>query len=691
MSSCQTVPAAEILEAIGGPIEPVKLPLLYRLATLLVAIAMVLLPLIYVGLIGVVVYLLYLHLNNAPALFASVTSGNARLFLLLAPLVVGGILVLFMIKPLFARRPQESAPLELDPSDERTLFGFVHKICTIVGAPKPRKVYADCQVNASASLRRGTLSFFGNDLVLTIGLPLVAGLELRQFAGVLAHEFGHFAQGTGMRLTYVIRRVNHWFSRVVYERDEFDLKLEQWAKESDLRIGGVLHTSRLFVWMTRKLLWVLMMVGHGISCFLMRQMEFDADRYETRVSGSDTFESTAVRLQYLKLAAREAFGVVGQSWQEGRLAEDLPRLVEDRVQRIPPQTAQEIRKHIRAGKTGWFDTHPADQQRIESARREQAPGIFRLQAPATLLFRDFDAVSKRATVLYYTRMLGDEFKHDKLVSNATLVERDAADQAGWESFGRFFPAGMLNTHPLSLPETLEPVTAWEKERERLRAGRDSLAALTAEARKVFESSAEHGGGTPLLVEPAQNVVDRYLEAGRIRLTAALRLLRDPRVVERLEDVDERTEKVSRLLPALCCLERASGTASMLRQHVWSMTTLFQTQKEVDGTRAIMLAVELSNELLQLRDTLDGPYPFAHAEDRITIGHYVVGTTVATENNIGAVCGQSRDALARFDELTFRILGALARIAEGVEEALGLKPLAATVESEEQDQEGRADL
>ncbi len=65
--------------------------------------------------------------------------------------------------------------------------------------------------------------------------------------------------------------------------------------------------------------------------------------------------------------------------------------------------------------------------------------------------------------------------------------------------------------------------------------------------------------------------------------------------------------------------------------------------------------------------------------------------MATENNIGAVCGQSRDALARFDELTFRILGALARIAEGVEEALGLKPLAATVESEEQDQEGRADL
>ena len=55
-------------------------------------------------------------------------------------------------------------------------------------------------------------------MVLLIGLPLAAGLSLRQFAGVLAHEFGHFSQGFGMRLTYVIRSINIWFMRVVYER-----------------------------------------------------------------------------------------------------------------------------------------------------------------------------------------------------------------------------------------------------------------------------------------------------------------------------------------------------------------------------------------------------------------------------------------------------------------------------------------
>ena len=47
--------------------------------------------------------------------------------------------------------------------------------------------------------------------MLTIGLPLVAGLSLREFAGIIAHEFGHFTQGFGMRLSYVIRQINGWF------------------------------------------------------------------------------------------------------------------------------------------------------------------------------------------------------------------------------------------------------------------------------------------------------------------------------------------------------------------------------------------------------------------------------------------------------------------------------------------------
>src|SRR5439155_17762140 len=86
-----------ILSAFEGHITPFKVPLYYRLGLLVVAIIMVLLPLVYVGLIGLLGYALYYHAVYDIEIFRH-TSGKAALFGYLAPLVAGGILILFMIK-----------------------------------------------------------------------------------------------------------------------------------------------------------------------------------------------------------------------------------------------------------------------------------------------------------------------------------------------------------------------------------------------------------------------------------------------------------------------------------------------------------------------------------------------------------------------------------------------------------------
>ena len=142
--------------------------------------------------------------------------------------------------------------------------------------------------------------------MLTIGLPLVAGLSIREFAGVLAHEFGHFAQGGGMRLTAIVRGVNGWFARVVYERDEWDETLERWSRETDFRLAFVLVIARGAVWVSRRVLTGLMFGGHAISCFMMRQMEYDADSYEVKIAGSDAFIRTTTRLRELNVAAHSS-------------------------------------------------------------------------------------------------------------------------------------------------------------------------------------------------------------------------------------------------------------------------------------------------------------------------------------------------------------------------------------------------
>ena len=149
-----------------------------------------------------------------------------------APLVVGAIVIVFMFKPLFAPPAEEGRRRSITSQSDPLLFEFVQRICALVGAPIPRRIDIDCNINASAGFRRGWLSLLsGRDLVLTIGMPLAAGLTLQQLAGVLAHEFGHFSQRAGMRLTYIIRSINFWFVRVVYQRDAWDEWLETAAGE----------------------------------------------------------------------------------------------------------------------------------------------------------------------------------------------------------------------------------------------------------------------------------------------------------------------------------------------------------------------------------------------------------------------------------------------------------------------------
>ncbi|MEN1680158.1 MAG: hypothetical protein AAGJ46_11240 [Planctomycetota bacterium] len=231
--------AGQLVAAIGGPIDPVRPTLMYRLSILLSLGAMLLMPLVYLGVIAAACYAVYYHIAFHTFIFEGVRGrGAVYAFLIyLAPALIGPLMILFMIKPLFARPARHQKTRSLRRESEPVLFAFVDKICETVRAPKPKRIDIDCDVNASASFRKGMLSMLGNDLVLRLGMPLVAGLTVRQLGGVLAHEFGHFSQGAGMRLTYLVRSISHWFTRVVYERDEWDEWLNTNAREIDFRFA----------------------------------------------------------------------------------------------------------------------------------------------------------------------------------------------------------------------------------------------------------------------------------------------------------------------------------------------------------------------------------------------------------------------------------------------------------------------
>ncbi len=434
----------QILASFQGTIEPVRATFLYRLWIAIVAGVMVLLPLVYVAMIALFAILLVYHAVNNVTIFETFgkNGGGAKraaLLLYLVPLLAGATVLAFMLKPLFARRQRGPKQRMLDPQVEPVLYAFVDGICDTVGAPRPVRIAVDSQVNASAHLEGGLWGVVGGELVLTIGLPLSAGLTLRQFAGVLAHEFGHFSQRVGMRLYVLIMMVNMWFARVVYERDAWDATLENWSNQGNFYVVILVGAIRLAVWLTRRVLWVLMMFGHLVSGFLSRQMEYDADRYQARMVGAREFAQTQLRVRMMALAEHGAYADLTMSWRERRMPDNFPKLVLANIPQIPKELVKKYREEMLTANSGILDTHPCDRDRRARAEIEEpGEGIFVLDGPAADVFRDFDLLAKAVSFDMYRAVLGPEITKEQLYTVAELVEDQTVAQEGFDAANRYF-------------------------------------------------------------------------------------------------------------------------------------------------------------------------------------------------------------------------------------------------------------
>lgn len=710
-----------VLGGFQGEIPRVWTSPLYKLAILATALIMVVLPLIYLGIIGLVCVAVWWHLTHSHVILQSVR-GKAMLMALViycAPLVIGVIVIAFMFKPLLARPANEGRRRSVTPTSDPLLFEFVSHICALVGAPQPRRIDIDCQINASAGFRRGWLSLItGRDLVLTIGMPLVAGLSLRQFAGVLAHEFGHFSQGAGMRLSYVVRSINMWFMRVVYQRDEWDDWLANIGSELDWRIGWIFLVAQGSVWLTRRILWCLMYVGHVVAGFMMRQMEFDADKYETRLGGSESFAQTARQLRLLGLAWHGAEVDLASYHREGRLADNLPKLMLANLQQIPQNARDLVTKSIAETKTGMFDSHPSDQDRIDAARREQAAGIFESTLPASVLFGNFDAASKGVTWDYYCAGLGSIIDPKSLYPTEALIARTDSLQSASKARDRFFAGGFTVLRPLRLPiielGRTQHASIWQEELAASRKEMETLAAVYREAIQAldqadtrliqsrqaktvlstgvrlladrFEQEFDSSADATKKRDAAQtelarlgNRLEAFEVAAGLRLRANLMLLFDPDVARRIEGSATLLADCRRLLPlvsqmsslhnSLLELRNCEATLSALLGHIQGNERSHELVNEVlDYTKRVRTqAADLRNQFERV------DYPFDHAQGSLSVASYLLPIVPPAEE-IGAVFEAGDQVLNKFMELWAKAISRLCQIAEAVETSLGYATL-----------------
>lgn len=717
-----TLSREKILAALPAEIEPVSVSSGYLLALTVVAVLVVLLPILYLGLTLLVGYGVYWHFTHGQWLFDALGGGHVRgkgaLLIIIAwaaPGVIGGILVLFMFKPLFRWRRTPPRLHTLKREDEPLLYEYVDELCDVIGAPRPNRINLAGDVNASASFL-SNWSFVSNQLVLTIGLPLAAGISLRQLTGVLAHEFGHFSQFWAMRLYRLIEMANHWLERVTEERDEWDMRLEAWSQQMDLRIGWVLYVARGFVWLVRKLLMGFRYLGIFFSRHLSRQMEFDADQYEVRVAGSDNFAATSERLAILGFSQSLAERAANQFLQEGRAIDDFPQFVVFQSEEMTADQKQELVRLVRERPAPWTSTHPSDAERIARAKESDVPCQFSLEAPATCLFRDFRKSCQEFTRRTYTRRDGAEVQLGELTSVEDLITEQKTRRLRFEAARRFaLFADLVFTRWAKAEGELATETSENKllatindTREFCRKERKAYLAHS----RTYQDSLNHLHELQIARMPIA-MGDKLTPAefphvpANVRKMPQLDAVGEP-VNSKLEDSSARLQPFEaamarRLRANLQLAWRKTSEGSPERQEIESLSTTFDLMRlapspvidlQVRLQQLEWLFVRLSRdpshstcqalvEKIRLRTLEDfqkvwgylstGQYPFELSYKPEHLAEALLSHTQEASNPY-LLYGDINRFCKGFWSLWKRVVGRLAEIAEKIEHEIGLEPV-----------------
>lgn len=456
---------ARVKAAFTGPVKRPWISLGHRLGLLLALAGLLVLPLIYLALVAATAWLVVWHFQTNHTWMASAAefAGNYSTrrrgkgvliagFLYVGVGMAGAICVAFLIKPLFAPKAKEPPPVTLDPISEPALFALIHQLCDLLGAPRPVQVMVNCEVNASAEM----LGFFSGKMRLCFGMPLAAGLTTPQFAAVLAHEFGHFAQGGSMRMCNLVRRINRWFGRVAMERDAWDERL-QLLRESDSWFGSIGRMAAGAVWAGRLVLRGLLRVSMFLTGNLSRHMEYDADRRAATIAGSQTMAETLLRLEVLDRCQEAVMEETAKLLKNhGAVGDNVPLRMRGYDQAMPTHVRQKIEKNARNKDAEWWQSHPSLTDRQKSLTAFAAPGVFHLDVPVTHLFRDFNRLSKNVSAYCYEVELGLDLNELDLIDMQLLEgeadRKEECDKAVAEIFGTEPSSYRMVAMPADLPD-----------------------------------------------------------------------------------------------------------------------------------------------------------------------------------------------------------------------------------------------
>ncbi|WP_299263556.1 M48 family metallopeptidase [uncultured Psychrosphaera sp.] len=282
----------------------------------------------WLAMIGLTVFMLFylslaacfgwiVYVNIIEMIDGNITFANILVTL------ISSLLTIFMAKSLFSvRKSGNVRGVEVTPKQEPKLFDFLHTLADEIGAPRPHRVFITADVNAAVFYDLSLINmFFPSKKNLIIGLGLVNVVNLGELKAILAHEFGHFSQGSMMvgRWVYIAQQI---IGHMVVTRDWLDSAV-RFISKIDIRIAWLGWLLGLVIWSIRSLMDSLFRLVVIAERALSREMEFNADLVAVSVTGSDALINALYKLQSADAAWQATIDVVNIEVRKGNLINDL--------------------------------------------------------------------------------------------------------------------------------------------------------------------------------------------------------------------------------------------------------------------------------------------------------------------------------------------------------------------------------
>ncbi len=361
-----------------------------KLGTTLVLVVLQFLVLVYlamlVGVAGLVFWLATHDFGSSiPPLAVSLAMAAAA------------IALLCLLRPLFMPQEQSHKTDELVLSHEPVLIDLLAQIGKQLDAPPPAAIQVE--FSPRLVLDRGGRT-------LTIGLGLVAGLTAEQFAGLITRLMALHRRGAPSGPTNLIRAINGWLWRTVYEQD----RLERWITRVNLRPG--LHLGRLVLplkplsFLARAALWVPMFIGNTVAAALVRRTELDADLCAARLAGRQPLLDTIDRVKLIEYTWEGVLPELSFLYKEQRLPESLPHELAARLRDTTPELAEALLESVIKVQEIPFDSRPSEADRRAAVAGEPAQGVLKCPHQATALFADFSKLARDRSLEYYSAAFG---------------------------------------------------------------------------------------------------------------------------------------------------------------------------------------------------------------------------------------------------------------------------------------------